>query len=207
MSSIEGLLCENRSDLEIIQIIKAADQLYYKDKTLYTRIRPEFICGDDDGNNAIVNRKEQQQQQQGQQENNKKQRTKEPSEGKIEEHKKKNKKEKKGPKTGVSEPQQTVKLQNVVEKSPSNSKLQQVIDQAKKTVEQALNFGLNNGTLTASVNNKLPNVKEEELTRIKAENTELRSKLQIQEKRVAKLERITKKLLQSSGMTEADFSD
>jgi hypothetical protein len=90
MSSIQGLLSEVHSNLQITQvylimvifkkfvlkIIKAADQLYYKDKTLYTDIKPELISGEltKGGQQATgkTNEQEQKPEQQQQEQDNKK---------------------------------------------------------------------------------------------------------------------------------------
>uniref|UniRef100_A0A183C8Q2 DB domain-containing protein n=1 Tax=Globodera pallida TaxID=36090 RepID=A0A183C8Q2_GLOPA len=144
------------SNFEIIQVIKAADQLFYKDKTLYTAIKPELIRSDKDRSTNV-----------------------EHSQQKL----------KSGKRTdGQFSTADNQKQNKDKEGNNKSSKLQEVIGQAKKTVEEAL--GTSHGHSAECQQNSTDLCRE--LAKVRAENADLAKKLEAQEQRLRAVETLTK---------------
>ncbi|KAL7080364.1 hypothetical protein ACQ4LE_000278 [Meloidogyne hapla] len=214
--SVQALLSEVRPNLEILQAIKAADHLFYKDKAHYVDLQPIFtsnkgkIEGSDEGGHKdsqtkpgkksveTVKAKESGKKEKAMVQNVKTEKI----ESKIIKKEKMEVQNVKEEKADV----QIVKKQKehtFADSGNATSKLQQVIQQAQKTIENALNTGSNSSISIMEPQSSTT----EELKRLRMENAVLCKKLEIQERTINRLEKITQKLLQNSGMTEADLSD
>ncbi|CAK5083391.1 unnamed protein product [Meloidogyne enterolobii] len=216
--SVQSLLSEVRPNMEIFQAIKAADQLFYKDRVHYVDLKPIFTSKKEGKIEGIV-----------QANNEHKDNLTKPDKKSVEnvQAKESGKKEKVKAKTAMDKMEngnvkkEKIDVQNakkekanvqIAKKQKDNisansgnatSKLQQVIHQAQKTIEKALNTGSNSSVSVMEP----PSSATDELKRLRTENAVLCKKLEMQEKTINRLEKITQKLLQKSGMTEADLSD
>uniref|UniRef100_A0A914M270 Uncharacterized protein n=1 Tax=Meloidogyne incognita TaxID=6306 RepID=A0A914M270_MELIC len=216
--SLQALLSEVRPNMEILQAIKAADQIFYKDRVHYVDFKPIFTFKKEGKIEGVVDA-----------DNKHKDNLTKPDKNSVGNvpAKESGKKEKVKVKTAMDKiengnvKKEKIDVQNVkkekadvqiVKKQKENisansgnatSKLQQVIHQAQKTIEKALNTGSNPSVSIM----EHPSSATDELKRLRTENAVLCKKLEMQEKTINRLEKITQKLLKKSGLTEADLSD
>uniref|UniRef100_A0A915NDH0 Uncharacterized protein n=1 Tax=Meloidogyne javanica TaxID=6303 RepID=A0A915NDH0_MELJA len=176
--SLQALLSEVRPNMEILQAIKAADQIFYKDRVHYVDFKPIFTFKKEGKIEGVVDA-----------DNKHKDNLTKPD------------------KNSVGNVPEKIDVQNVkkekadvqiVKKQKENisansgnatSKLQQVIHQAQKTIEKALNTGSNPSVSIM----EHPSSSTDELKRLRTENAVLCKKLEMQEKTINRLEKITQK--------------
>ncbi|KAL3118969.1 hypothetical protein niasHT_003752 [Heterodera trifolii] len=156
------------SNFVILQVIKAADQLYYKDKTLYTAIKPELIRSDT--NRPKDAEKHQQIQKSG----------------------KKTADDNSGKKAAENLKQNNAQQAKNVESKCS--KLQEMIGQAKKTVENAL--GSSHGSLESHQNSI---DFRQEVAEINSKCEDLANLLNALEKRLRTVEKLTEGIAKKIG--------